>query len=256
MMNQGAFAHCDEISFQQLSDAASFVKNTPSEQDLTGGLKNNMWITFVDETGKVCHVVNTAGLGQNSGATWGLSRVISAQKANTSAMLSLDTPAVQSWASGALFLATQPVLDPATGKVANSVGDLQGTLWGVQFSNPVGPGKAYAGSPAAYGTPADPLVNKRIGGVNVFGGGLAVYDAGLKKVGAIGVSGDTSCTDHAFAWRVRERLASQNGQIANAAAIAAANQGVPEVLDITGKLYPGCTEGLGPTPNPAQNGIQ
>ena len=47
----------------------------------------------------------------------------------------------------------------------------------------------------------DPMVNKRIGGVNVFGGGLALYGStGL--VGALGVSGDTSCADHNIAWPV------------------------------------------------------
>jgi hypothetical protein len=39
--------------------------------------------------------------------------------------------------------------------------------------------------------------------VNVFGGGLALFTTGGKKVGGIGVSGDTSCTDHFAAWRVR-----------------------------------------------------
>ena len=37
------------------------------------------------------------------------------------------------------------------------------------------------------------------------GGGLALYYGG-KKVGAIGVSGDTSCTDHVVAWKVRTLL--------------------------------------------------
>jgi hypothetical protein len=44
-----------------------------------------------------------------------------------------------------------------------------------------------------------------LGGVVVFGGGLALYD-GSRKVGAIGVSGDTSCADHNVAWRVRQQL--------------------------------------------------
>ena len=45
-----------------------------------------------------------------------------------------------------------------------------------------------------------------IGGVNVFGGGLALYDSDHNIVGAIGVSGDTSCADHNIAWRTRHRL--------------------------------------------------
>jgi hypothetical protein len=42
--------------------------------------------------------------------------------------------------------------------------------------------------------------------VNVFGGGLALFAAGQKMVGGIGVSGDTSCADHMIAWRTRNGL--------------------------------------------------
>src|SRR6185436_4192880 len=81
-----------------------------------------------------------------------------------------------------------------------------GSLFGLQESNPVDTAVAYAGDPDTYGTAADPLVTKKIGGVNVFGGGLALYnDAGL-LVGAIGVSGDSSCADHVIAWKVRDAL--------------------------------------------------
>jgi hypothetical protein len=40
----------------------------------------------------------------------------------------------------------------------------------------------------------------------VFGGGLALYNAAGVLVGAIGVSGDTSCADHNIAWRARHLL--------------------------------------------------
>jgi hypothetical protein len=69
---------------------------------------------------------------------------------------------------------------------------------------------AYLGGPNKYGTDGDPLKNKRIGGVNVFGGGLALYKGG-KKVGALGVSGDTSCRDHAYAWQIRGALSMHPG---------------------------------------------
>ena len=47
---------------------------------------------------------------------------------------------------------------------------------------------------------------KKIGGVNVFGGGLALYNGDGALVGAIGVSGDSSCADHNIAWRTRNNL--------------------------------------------------
>ena len=50
------------------------------------------------------------------------------------------------------------------------------------------------------------MVGGRIGGVNVFGGGLALYERRATLVGAIGVSGDTSCADHNIAWRTRNSL--------------------------------------------------
>ena len=50
------------------------------------------------------------------------------------------------------------------------------------------------------------MVGKKIGGVNVFGGGLALYNASHQLVGAVGVSGDTSCADHVVAWKVRHAL--------------------------------------------------
>ena len=258
LAGQNAWAACTDITRAQLVAAANFVKTTPAEQAHTGGLKNNMWVTMVDNTGKVCHVVNTAGEGILSRQTWGLSRVISAQKANTSAMLSLDavgTNTLQPWASGALYLAAQGTFDAGTGKVAATATDLQGSLFGVQFSNPVDASRAYLGDPALYGTASDPLINKRIGGVNVFGGGLPLYK-GLKKIGAIGASGDTSCTDQAFAWRVRQRLHNTAG-VNNAQEIASAAgpNGISEVLDITGNNYPGCIDAITPKQN-LINGLQ
>jgi hypothetical protein len=50
------------------------------------------------------------------------------------------------------------------------------------------------------------MVGTKPGGVNVFGGGLALYAEGKKIVGAVGVSGDTSCADHNIGWRVRHLL--------------------------------------------------
>ena len=57
-----------------------------------------------------------------------------------------------------------------------------------------------------FGTANDPLIGQRVGGVNVFGGGLTLYVAGGRRVGGLGVSGDQSCTDHFVAWRVRNAL--------------------------------------------------
>jgi hypothetical protein len=50
------------------------------------------------------------------------------------------------------------------------------------------------------------MVGGKIGGVNVFGGGLALYDTSGTIIGGVGVSGDTSCRDHFVAWELRHVL--------------------------------------------------
>ena len=50
------------------------------------------------------------------------------------------------------------------------------------------------------------MVGGKVGGVNVFGGGLALYNNEGTLLGAVGVSGDSSCADHNIAWRTRNNL--------------------------------------------------
>lgn len=149
-----------------------------------GGLNFNMWATVVNRDGVVCAVAFT---GADRGDQWPGSRVISAQKANTANAFSLPAFALS---TGNLFSAVQP----------------GGSLYGLQASNPVATDVAYAGPAEFFGQANDPMVGRRIGGVNVFGGGLGLYDSTGKLLGAIGVSGDTSCRDHRVAWAARHRL--------------------------------------------------
>ena len=149
-----------------------------------GGFGLNMWGTIVNRDGVVCAVAFT---GADRGAQWPGSRVISAQKANTANAFSLPGLALS---TANLYSAVQP----------------GGSLFGLQFSNPVDTEVAYRGDAGLYGQPYDPMVGGRIGGVNVFGGGLALYDANKKLIGAVGVSGDSSCADHNIAWRTRRTL--------------------------------------------------
>lgn len=158
------------------------------------GLNMNMWGTIVNRDGVVCAVAYT---GTNRGAQWPGSRVISAQKANTANAFSLDASAQSGVNGGALALST-----------ANLFSAVQpgGSLFGLQESNPVNTAVAYKGPSTRYGTSNDPMVGEKIGGINVFGGGLALYDSNNRLVGGIGVSGDTSCSDHNIAWRTRRNL--------------------------------------------------
>ena len=86
-----------------------------------------------------------------------------------------------------------------------------GSLFGLQESNPVSTDVAYGGDPSKNGTADDPMFGGRIGGINVFGGGLALYRASDGKLlGGIGVSGDSSCADHNIAWKTRALLNLDN----------------------------------------------
>ena len=157
---------------------------TAARQQMNGGFNLDMWATVVNRDGIVCAVAFT---GVNRGDQWPGSRVISAQKANTANAFSLPGLALS---TANLWAAVQP----------------GGSLFGLQHSNPVDTEVAYRGPAAYFGQVNDPMVGRRIGGVNVFGGGLALYDASHTLLGAIGVSGDSSCADHNIAWRTRNSL--------------------------------------------------
>ncbi len=155
-----------------------------AQAEANGGFGLEMWATVVNRDGLVCAVAYSGG---NRGDQWPGSRVISAQKANTANAFSLPGLALS---TANLYSAVQP----------------GGSLFGLQESNPVSTEVAYGGNAANFGRSNDPMVGGRIGGVNVFGGGLALYNAQGRLVGGIGVSGDSSCADHNIAWRTRNTL--------------------------------------------------
>lgn len=164
------------------ADVTKALKTVVKEKN--GGFGLNMWATLVDRDGVVTVVTFS---GEIRGDQWPGSRVISAQKANTANAFSLPGLALS---TANLFTATQP----------------GGSLYGLQHSNPVDTAVAYGGDSENIGKPNDPMVGKKIGGVNVFGGGLALYDSKGKLIGALGVSGDSSCADHNIAWKLRHAL--------------------------------------------------
>ncbi|GAL14956.1 hypothetical protein JCM19233_5970 [Vibrio astriarenae] len=182
-----AYGHasvCDALpSHSELTKALKASVATTSEEK-NGGLELNMWGSIVARDGTVCAVSRT---GDHYGDQWPGSRVISAQKANTANAFSLPKLALS---TANLWAPTQP----------------GGSLFGLQFSNPVDINVAYKGEAEKYGTSDDAMVGERIGGVNVFGGGLALYGNDGTILGAIGVSGDTSCADHNIAWKTRHAL--------------------------------------------------
>jgi hypothetical protein len=50
------------------------------------------------------------------------------------------------------------------------------------------------------------MVGHRINGLNVFGGGLALFDDEGYLIGSLRLDDDTSCMDHISAWKIRDML--------------------------------------------------
>ncbi|MGJ0486408.1 MAG: GlcG/HbpS family heme-binding protein [Methylomicrobium sp.] len=175
-------AACKDLpTWSQLKSAIDSSGATDKNEN--GGFGLNMWATVVNRDGVVCNVAFTGG---DRGAQWPGSRVISAAKAYTANAYSLPGLALS---TANLYASGQP----------------GGSLWGLQFSNPVNP-DLIAGNASRFGQHNDPMINKKVAGQIVFGGGFALYNKAGQLVGGLGVSGDTSCKDHNFGWRVRHAL--------------------------------------------------
>jgi len=156
----------DPASDLQIQDQLAVVVNLP---DANGGIfkPNLMWSAVVDRAGRLCSVMKT-------GDAWPGSRAIAIAKANTANDFSNVNLALS---TANLYAPTQP----------------GGSLYGLNNSNPFNPEFLALRSGA----------NQFAGGIITFGGGVALYQGG-QVIGGLGVSGDSSCADHAIAYRMRK----------------------------------------------------
>ena len=156
-----------EQNVLQIQNQLKFVVNLP---DANGGIfkPNRMWSAIVDREGKLCSVTSV-------GDAWPGSRAIAIAKAGTA----------NDFSNSALSLSTANLYAPT---------QPGGSLYGLNNSNPFNPEFLEKGT----GHSAFP------GGIITFGGGLALYVNG-SVIGGLGVSGDSSCADHAIAYRMRAR---------------------------------------------------
>jgi uncharacterized protein GlcG (DUF336 family) len=132
---------------------------------------NRMWSAIVDRHGVLCSVINS------NNDPWPGSRAIAIAKASTANDFSNSGLALS---TANLYAATQP----------------GGSLYGLNNSNPFNPVFDAQG----FGDGFVP------GGIITFGGGVALYQGG-QVIGGLGVSGDSSCADHAIAYRMRHMAA-------------------------------------------------
>lgn len=155
-----------------------------------GGIGMPVWLSLVDTSGTVCAIVHPLDSSvKEFDVTSEMAmahRVISIHKANTANAFSTNMIGV---ASGNLFSASAP----------------GGAAYGYNLDSQIDP---FLGKPIFFGTTKDPVIGKRLGGYDTTAGGLALFDNNKKKIGAIGVSGDTHCSNHVIAWKIREQLAS------------------------------------------------
>ncbi len=156
----------------------------PAGGPANGGLENNEWAAVVNRDGVVCAIGYS---GDSVTDQWLGSRGIAVAKAATANAFGLEGFALS---TANLYAGSQP----------------GGMLYGLITTNPIEVGPLHAGPPEDWGTPQDPFIGKVPGGIVVFGGGLPLYDQQGRLVGALGVSGDTSCADHNVAWRIRQAL--------------------------------------------------
>ena len=115
-----ALAHADCAGLPSHSELTTALKASvkASGGPSNGGFDLNMWATVVNRGGEVCAVARTGG---GPGEQWPGSRVISAQKANTSNSFSIPGLALSSanlWAAtppgGSLFgVMSHPMLKSA-----------------------------------------------------------------------------------------------------------------------------------------------
>jgi uncharacterized protein GlcG (DUF336 family) len=152
-----------------------------------GGLfsPNRMWSAIVDRQGRICSVISS------SPDAWPGSRAIAIAKAGTANDFSNNKLALS---TANLYAPTQP----------------GGSLYGLNNSNPFNPAYLAQGSLSSnsynVASNGNNLPNNSSGivpgGIITFGGGVALYSNG-QVIGGLGVSGDTSCADHAIAYRMR-----------------------------------------------------
>jgi len=166
---------CDDVP--SAADLKRLLQAAPAQNGDAGGLNHGkaMWGAVVDRNGNLCALaVSTEDLA----ATWPGSRGIAIAKASTSNAFSSDTAPMS---TARLYTLSQP----------------GHSLFGAANGNPFNP---LCAAPADDTTTG---IGKACGGTITFGGGVGLYK-GQTRVGGLGVSGDTACTDHEIAKRVRQ----------------------------------------------------
>lgn len=152
-----------------------WLRSAPSQGGDAGGLTGGKfeWAAIVNREGELCAV---AVATDDPAAAWPGSQAIAKAKAYTANAFSTDTAPLT---TARLYTLSQP----------------GHSLWGIAAGNPL--------NPACLSSPSERRgLGQVCGGTIAFGGGVPLY-RDQKRVGGLGVSGDTACADHEIAKRVR-----------------------------------------------------
>ena len=166
---------CEDVP--KAADLKKLLQDAPSQNGDAGGLNHGkaMWGAIVNRDGELCALAVST---DDMAASWPGSRGIAIAKAFTANAFSSDTSPMS---TARLYTLSLP----------------GHSLWSAANGNPLNPDCLAPANDTKTG------VGKVCGGTIVFGGGLPLYK-GQTRVGGLGVSGDTSCTDHEIAKRMRQ----------------------------------------------------
>ena len=161
---------------------AQYLRAAPNTGGDAGGLFNGkrMWAAVVNRDGGLCGAITST---DDPTQVWPGSQSIAKAKAYTANAFSLDSLALS---TARLYTFTQP----------------GHSLWSLPGANNFNP-NALTAPDGNSGDNNRSQNGDIVGGQIYFGGGVPLYKDG-KIIGGLGISGDTSCTDHEIAKRVRD----------------------------------------------------
>jgi len=162
-------------SLPTASQLRQWLGTAPQTVGDAGGLFHGtlMWAAVVNRDGTTCAFATST---TDPSQVWPGSQAIAKAKAYTANAFSNDSTPLS---TARLYTLVQP----------------GHSLWSLGQSNPFNP--FFLSPPGGQRG-----INQVAGGMIFFGGGVPLYSNG-KIIGGLGISGDTSCTDHEIAKRVR-----------------------------------------------------
>jgi uncharacterized protein GlcG (DUF336 family) len=183
-----ARASCRDLP--SAADLQEYLRRAPAEGGEVGGMFGGKmeWAALVNRNGELCGVAVAA---EDAASAWPAGQALAKAKAFTANAFSTDT---QPLSTARLYTLGMP----------------GHSLWGAGGSN--------AFNPACLVTPqqAAGTQGKICGGNVTVGGGVPLYK-NRRRIGGLGISGDTSCADHEIAKRIRHvaQLDPERGALAD-----------------------------------------